>query len=298
MAHMPKPLVRRIKSALTLMARIFYWKPLLRSKHVREACFSAAPPNTLMVSFTGAETYVLSSSDCAIGKNLFTTGSYELGNVGRALNILGRDFETLLDIGANTGLICIPAVKRGMFRRAIAFEPDPFNYRLLRCNVLLNGLEEKIETRNVALGDSPGELTFELSRTNFGDHRIRAGVADPEREAIIVKTETLDTLEGLDPAQTLIWMDTQGFEGHILAGAGKTLAGCPAMVLEFWPEGLESARSLDLLKRAVWAAGYTTMRDLKRNWGTFPVSEDAFNALASRLSTLRAINKFTDLLFT
>jgi FkbM family methyltransferase len=49
--------------------------------------------------------------------------------------------DTFIDIGANTGSICIPlAVRTGA--RVIAVEPNPFCAGLLRYNASLNGLKE------------------------------------------------------------------------------------------------------------------------------------------------------------
>ncbi len=46
----------------------------------------------------------------------------------RAVSLLGRrGLTSLIDIGANIGTICIPAVKCGLFDRAIAIEPEPLN---------------------------------------------------------------------------------------------------------------------------------------------------------------------------
>ena len=73
-------------------------------------------------------------------------------------------------------------------------------------------------------------LDLELSEDNVGDHRIRPGDRpvhddDDKRHKIQIRSYTLDTLCPVEPAEnTLIWMDTQGYEGCVLAGA-ETLAG-------------------------------------------------------------------------
>ena len=57
----------------------------------------------------------------------------------------------MVDVGANIGPICIPAVTRGYVQQAVAVEPNPDNCRLLRVNVALNGLHNKIAVEECAL---------------------------------------------------------------------------------------------------------------------------------------------------
>ena len=53
----------------------------------------------------------------------------------------GFDSEDIfLDIGANIGVICIPAVSRGLVEEAIAIEPESENFKLLKLNISLNNL--------------------------------------------------------------------------------------------------------------------------------------------------------------
>src|ERR1017187_6397296 len=112
------PLGKLLKSyvrfALASIVKIVYWAPLLSSKHIREACFDSARPNTLMLSNVGEERYLISSSDSIIGRNVFIGGGFEFKKFEKVLSLLDNSFERklLVDIGANIGTICIPAIKR------------------------------------------------------------------------------------------------------------------------------------------------------------------------------------------
>ena len=77
------------------------------------------------------------------------------------------------------------------------------NFERLQENVKLNGLDDKILQINCALSDSKADLTFELSDSNCGDHRVRTsdGASDiqdifneSKRPVITVRGNTLDDL--------------------------------------------------------------------------------------------------------
>lgn len=157
---------------------------------------------------------------------------------------------TLIDVGANIGLTCIPvAARHGV--RCYAFEPDPRNFLALRCNALRNGVESRVVAENLALSSSPGRLQFELSATNHGDHRVRfddGGViaADSEeagRAVIEIAATTFDTYfrERELPAPVLVKIDTQGAELHVLRGMRASLVRVDHLICEFWPYGLRRA---------------------------------------------------------
>jgi FkbM family methyltransferase len=192
-------------------------------------------------------------------------------------------------------------VKGGLFQRAIAVEPEPDNFRLLCANIHLNGLGPQIIAHNVALGAREQDgVSFELSETNSGDHRIRLSTdpglfGEDRRETIRVKMMPLDLLiPSYDPRRTMIWMDTQGFEGHILAGARNALAARPPLVLEFWPYAMNRAGSYEPLKDALLAAGYSNFCDVKHGAPLGGLTESSLNELYHRLdSTMKSI----DLLF-
>ena len=81
--------------------------------------------------------------------------------------------KTIIDVGANVGTTTIPALKTFGMGSSIAFEPAPANVRLLRQNVEANRLEERVAAFEVALSDHDGDVAFDLSDSNSGDHRVR-----------------------------------------------------------------------------------------------------------------------------
>ncbi|MGB7547193.1 MAG: FkbM family methyltransferase [Terracidiphilus sp.] len=260
---------------------------MLTNKHFRAVLFDAAPKNTLLLSIGGRETFLVSSQDKSIGREVFITTEFEFDNLVKALNLIGGKFhrQMLIDVGANIGSISIPAIKRNMFENAIAIEPDPFNYSLLVSNIHINGLADKITTHNLALGAREEDLVLVLSDTNYGHHHIKISDAKSSYDAafkksIVVKSGTFDGIVGaIDPACTLIWMDTEGYEGKILEGAAKALENNPPLVLEFVPYGMALSGSFSSLKQAILGAGYTRFYDLSLDMSPTPVSTESLDEL-------------------
>jgi FkbM family methyltransferase len=299
---------RRFKRYATKFLRITigkpYWRALGASRAFREILFDTCGPGKILLASGGSEYFLVSSSDKVIGRDVYCDGQFDFSKFNKALELIGAGFspDLLLDVGANIGTICIPAIKRGIFKRAESFEPEPRNFALLAANVRLNGLGDKIALHNLALSDTEGgELEFELSEKNYGDHRIRiidkGGLFDEaNREVIRVRCTTLDAFNtaGISANSTLIWMDTQGFEGYILNGARKLLQSRIPMVIEFWPYGMQRSQSYDKLKSALIESGYTSLYDLADD-EPHKVALDA-QTLDGLFERLEAEGSFTDIL--
>ena len=121
-----------------------------------------------------------------------------------------------------------------------ALEPHPGNFKLLRHNLLENGLDGKVEALEMAVSEADGTATLEVAKVNMGDHRVRVGdaaggrMAEGERETIDVPMRSLDSLVGDGTVSladvALAWVDTQGHEAQVLAGAAAwRRLGCRSM---------------------------------------------------------------------
>lgn len=254
-----------------------------------------------------SEKYIVSSRDLVIGRSLYIKGEFDFDKFVQVFSLLDFDSTkssmTLIDIGANIGSIGIPAVSRGYVDKCIAFEPEPLNLKLLKINVILNGLEENFVVYPVALGDKAGEVRFELSDTNYGDHRVRMGEVEEglydekNRKTISVPMKTLDEYyDDFLHGDFLIWMDTQGFEGYVLNGAEKTTSLKIPIVLEFWPYGLRRSGCFEMLLEFLDKSSYTSFIDLDCS-GSEKVllSKENLSVLADELS-LSEFDRFTDIL--
>jgi FkbM family methyltransferase len=235
------------------------------------------------------EKYIVNSNDKVIGRSLYINGSFEFDTFLHTLEILKNKIktETLVDIGANIGSICIPAVKRGIFKNCIAIEPEPYNFDLLTKNIFINNLSNKIQTFNVALGQFDNEkIKFELSENNYGDHRIKSNTTEKnyfnedKRKIIDIEIKKLDTvIEDSDPKETLLWIDVQGYEGFVLEGGMNILSKKPPLVIEFWPYGLDKFNSYNLLKKNLIKLNYTNCYNLNLKSYIKDLTEDKLDGL-------------------
>lgn len=262
-------------------------------------------PDGYAISQVGTEHYLVSTSDKVIGRSLYVRGEFDFGKFTDAWKLAGlegaKEAVTLVDIGANVGSIGIPAVKRGYAVRCVAFEPEPLNAKLLKTNVILNDLEERFDLFQVALGDREGEILFELSDSNFGDHRVRLNEPgegrydEQSRKTISVPMKTLDDYaDRIGNGPCLLWMDTQGFEGHVLQGASRLLQQKIPMVLEFWPYGLKRNDGFELLLKSLANSKYEYFINLdSTDKNKIPLSAESLNILCSELEEG---DEFTDIL--
>jgi FkbM family methyltransferase len=213
-----------------------------------------------------------------------------------------------VDVGANIGTVCIPAVARGLARAAVGIEPHPVNCTLLRANIALNSLSARVTVRECAVGGSDNEaLMLEVSDDNWGDHRIAASDEDgafreSARRKIPVTSMRLEGLVQPQPGRTmLIWMDTRGYEGLVLQGATSLVAARVPIVAEFWPYGMHRAKCYPLFPDQL--AGYRGFIDLREADAARPGDAGRTGALRpmSDLDRLHAAlsvsdDSYTDLL--
>jgi FkbM family methyltransferase len=246
-------------------------KMLLRIRMGRELFFLSMPKNQLLIAHTNEGIDLLvNTSDLMIGLTTFIEQkSYDANHLITALALIGSSKSILIDVGANIGTIGIFGISKGYFKKCIAFEPEPKNFKLLRSNVFLNNLSEKFELRNEALSNQKDEkLNFELSENNHGDHRalpqqLSGQLNEVKGNVIKVDVNTLDSaLEMYELDECLLFIDSQGFEGHILSGAKNLIQKSVPIVMEFWPCQLSSTEGLGLLYEALSESSYTSMWDL------------------------------------
>ena len=257
-----------------------------------------------LVGGVGAYRYHVSTSDRTVAREVFLTGGFDNACIKHIFDVLAEvgfsDFKgkLFLDIGANIGTTSVPVVVERGFAGGIAIEPEPANFALLSRNVAENDLENKIRCIRAALSDEVGRAEMELCPVNLGDHRLRPhngifqdGIYhESGRKTVTVATMTFDALVvsgTLSPSSLgVVWIDTQGHEGHVLKGASKLVESQVPVVVEFWPYALERAGGLDLFFQIATGC-YAHFIDLRAT------AESAHAALQPISSLPALINLYT-----
>ncbi len=208
-----------------------------------------------LIAKTQEGLFAFDYSDQVVGKYIALCGAWEKAETDLIKKIVKSD-DIVVDIGANLGWYTVLLSNLvGEQGSVIAFEPEPLNYQLLQTNIFLNKLKN-VTAHQIALLDSKSSVEFELSDSNFGDHRVRftnrldqriEKYAESSRSVISVKACTLDealeeNLKYLGEQKIkLIKIDCQGSEIAILRGAQRTLPQTEYLISEYWPYGLRRA---------------------------------------------------------
>lgn len=196
-------------------------------------------------------------ADGLIGKHLFVRRAFEREFLLRAYRFLddhklrSPERDVLADVGANIGMIAIAAVRHGCCREAIAVEPSPGNFTLLRRNVAQNGYERVVHARRLALSSERGRLQLITGGDNSGAHRVLTESTSHAQPAsasspttVAVEATTFDELLSAElPHLTrrlgLVWVDIEGHEAQFFAGADIIGRQRVAVVCEFFPRLIE-----------------------------------------------------------
>jgi FkbM family methyltransferase len=180
----------------------------------------------------------LATADKVISASILRKGHFD-GEVCEAVAAvvsqqgLGAADLLFVSAGANIGTSCLNAYALG-FRRMVAVEPDPGNFRLLARNVArLENADVKL--CNVALGDRSHSATLHRHRSNFGGHSLRllsrGQAANGEAIEVLPLTAVLP-----DGEPFILILDVEGLEPAAIRGARELLLEqCRVLCLELAP---------------------------------------------------------------
>ncbi|MCS3937081.1 FkbM family methyltransferase [Salinibacter ruber] len=227
----------------------------LTSLAIKGEAVRAVSTNTELGGFTGFSEYY-TSTDAVAPREMRFLKRYPFGS------------GSVIDVGANLGLVSLLLAERYSDRDVHAFEPNPSTAQSLRENLRRN------EARNVkvcqtAVGNETGTIRFR----GGDDNRATARRAtDGDSSVISVPCTTLDDYvekTGIDEI-ALLKVDVEGYEADVLRGSEELLQEqkvnavyfevCPALERE---AGFEPGTAASILVRA----GYRLHRIV--NGGTF-----------------------------
>lgn len=112
-----------------------------------------------------------------------------------------------------------------------------------RANIALNSVDDLVTVMSLAIGNESGKQIY---LCEVGDDSSTHSIDD---HGIPVHSSRLDDMTF--PAQSLLWMDIEGYEGHALEGAKSLLSSGTPLVSEFHPEFLARAGGLEAFMQAL-----------------------------------------------
>lgn len=183
--------------------------------------------NAIRVEFAGRAFRVSTADETDLIARKIQEGSYEAPLPMVLAAAVSRTSGLFLDVGANNGVYSLIASGARQGVRIVAFEPFPPVLELLRENIRLNGLEDRISVVEIALSDEPGMFPIYLPDQAHGLVETSASLQKDfiagSESAMMVQTRRLDDVP-LDAAVSVIKVDIEGFELEFLRGAEATIA--------------------------------------------------------------------------
>lgn len=166
----------------------------------------------------------------SISNIIVSTQNYWDNWEGGALGIIDKylpDNAVILDIGANIGSHTLYWALERNAAKIYAFEPLLDTFEILKTNVELNNLEDRVQIYNAGLSD---ELCFtgvsSYNERNIGGTSFKKA---PVGEYLFCPLDDFKFMEHID----LIKIDVEGAELEVLNGGRKTIMkDNPVIVLE------------------------------------------------------------------
>lgn len=141
--------------------------------------------------------------------------------------------KIFLDIGAFIGDTAI-MLKDYNPSKIICFEPDDNNRDLLNKTININGLENLVEVRALALSDSVGKMSF------LKDNASSKLTIENTSQTEVMEVSTLDIQFNESDIVGLIKMDVEGFERFVIKGGEKLIkANKPVLLISLYHTGAD-----------------------------------------------------------
>jgi FkbM family methyltransferase len=200
---------------------------------------AAAPDLTRPIPFRGTQIYV-DPEDRSMVPSI-VGGYFETSELD-VFEALIADASVFLDVGANFGIYSLLGCRRTQSLHAYAFEPIEENQAILRRNIDLHGLGDRITIEPCAVSDREGSTMIHLAHS--GTHSISRSQGSTGTRQI--PTVTLDAvIERLGISPDVVKIDVEGHEVAVIDGALQMLAdSAPTILIEYVPSAHADVESL------------------------------------------------------
>lgn len=139
--------------------------------------------------------------------------------------------EVFWDVGANIGTVSIPALLDRRISQVYCFEPNPIVFKQLKYNLELN--KGNFFAYNCALGSENQELPLYIGHTrNSGSNSL---FYNRDNGFFLINCVTIDYLIENDKVHppTILKLDVEGWEEHVLQGAKNLFIKAPPKLVIF-----------------------------------------------------------------
>ena len=201
----------------------------------------------------------------------------------------------ILDIGANIGYTAaVLARAAGPGRKVYAFEPEPFNFKILQQTARRPEFGGKIVPLQLAVGSEDGTVDLWINDRHHADHRVATEQfrsAHPGSKEVSVSLVSVDSFLDSKPGKvSFVKIDVQGYELAVCQGMQNMLRQNPdvTVVLEFMPSamrelGFEPSHLIDfLVERGFQVYQVQSRGKLSPGMPTMTNDSSYFNLLFSR----------------
>lgn len=176
-------------------------------------------PGPVLTQFVGSAVLFAKPGMTGATGNVYV-GLHEFEDMSFVLHALRPD-DIFADVGANIGAFTVLA-SAVVGARSVAFEPADQAYGWLCRNIAINGIGERVRTRQAAVGSKSGTVSFTQNLDSV-NHVATDEETEASREVTArIPILTLDEAFG-DEVPAIMKIDVEGFEAEVIRGGSRVL---------------------------------------------------------------------------
>jgi FkbM family methyltransferase len=185
----------------------------------------------MLVATTWGGRLLIPAEDLSLMPELVAHGTYDVPFTAFVQQHI-RPGDVAIDVGANVGLFTLLLAHQVWDRgRVIAYEPNPQLVPILRDNVAMNWLADRVEVIPCAAAAGTGTARLQASRRfqmlstiRTQEDALRSDARADSVETIEVQAKPLDAQIGRFERIDLVKVDVEGAEEQVFAGMSGLLA--------------------------------------------------------------------------
>lgn len=233
-----------------MATRLLEVEKIARQHQTAAAALSAAKPTAVYVGHDMALIKILDrflmyvdTRDLSVAPSFLMGASWE-PDITALFDRFLKPGMTAVDIGANFGYFTLLAgTTVGPQGLVYSFEADPRNFEILRQNVLVNWLNDRVRAHHCAVLDSRRQIEFYKDEKFLGCSSLFVTQPDhPNFERVSIEARPLD--EMVPGPVDFVKIDAEGSEPFILEGMRGVIGRSPQIkiVMEFNVASLQTAK--------------------------------------------------------